>query len=70
MVQREPLGVIGGIGAWNFPMQTCVWKVRGHIYVIVGSVSVFLFSKVGVKQRCSRDILIDCIDSCVLSEVQ
>ncbi|KAG7175026.1 4-trimethylaminobutyraldehyde dehydrogenase-like [Homarus americanus] len=26
MVQREPLGVIGGIGAWNFPMQTCVWK--------------------------------------------
>ncbi|XP_064122266.1 4-trimethylaminobutyraldehyde dehydrogenase-like isoform X2 [Macrobrachium nipponense] len=27
MVQREPLGVIGGIGAWNFPMQTCVWKV-------------------------------------------
>jgi len=27
MVQREPLGVIGGVGAWNFPMQTCVWKV-------------------------------------------
>ncbi|KAK7073603.1 4-trimethylaminobutyraldehyde dehydrogenase [Halocaridina rubra] len=27
MVQREPLGVIGGIGAWNFPMQTCIWKV-------------------------------------------
>ncbi|XP_071538536.1 4-trimethylaminobutyraldehyde dehydrogenase-like isoform X1 [Panulirus ornatus] len=27
MVQKEPLGVIGGVGAWNFPMQTCVWKV-------------------------------------------
>lgn len=27
MVQRQPLGVVGGIGAWNFPMQTCVWKV-------------------------------------------
>nr|XP_053636534.1 4-trimethylaminobutyraldehyde dehydrogenase A-like [Cherax quadricarinatus] len=27
MVQRQPLGVIAGIGAWNFPMQTCVWKV-------------------------------------------
>lgn len=27
MVQREPLGVICGVGAWNFPMQTCVWKV-------------------------------------------
>ncbi|XP_063614530.1 4-trimethylaminobutyraldehyde dehydrogenase-like [Penaeus indicus] len=27
MVQKEPLGVIGGVGAWNFPMQTCIWKV-------------------------------------------
>lgn len=27
MVVREPLGVIGGIGAWNFPMQTATWKV-------------------------------------------
>lgn len=27
MVSREPLGVIAGIGAWNFPMQTCTWKV-------------------------------------------
>ena len=27
MVTKEPLGVVAGIGAWNFPMQTCVWKV-------------------------------------------
>lgn len=27
MVSREPLGVVGGIGAWNFPMQTASWKV-------------------------------------------
>ncbi|CAG0892753.1 unnamed protein product [Darwinula stevensoni] len=27
VVRKEPLGVIGGIGAWNFPMQTCTWKV-------------------------------------------
>ncbi|XP_054712595.1 4-trimethylaminobutyraldehyde dehydrogenase-like [Uloborus diversus] len=27
MVQREPLGVIGGIGAWNFPFQCMSWKV-------------------------------------------
>merc|ERR1712142_1000861 len=24
---REPLGVVGGVGAWNYPMQTCTWKV-------------------------------------------
>ncbi|XP_049864055.1 4-trimethylaminobutyraldehyde dehydrogenase-like isoform X1 [Schistocerca gregaria] len=27
MVCREPLGVVVGIGAWNFPLQTCSWKV-------------------------------------------
>ncbi|XP_046390030.1 4-trimethylaminobutyraldehyde dehydrogenase A-like isoform X2 [Ischnura elegans] len=27
IVSREPLGVVAGIGAWNFPMQTCTWKV-------------------------------------------
>uniref|UniRef100_A0A7I4YDD3 Aldehyde dehydrogenase domain containing protein n=1 Tax=Haemonchus contortus TaxID=6289 RepID=A0A7I4YDD3_HAECO len=25
--RREPLGVVGCIGAWNYPLQTCVWKV-------------------------------------------
>uniref|UniRef100_A0A7E4W9R9 Aldedh domain-containing protein n=1 Tax=Panagrellus redivivus TaxID=6233 RepID=A0A7E4W9R9_PANRE len=25
--RREPLGVVGCIGAWNYPFQTCVWKV-------------------------------------------
>ena len=25
-VSREPLGVVGGIGAWNYPTQTCSWK--------------------------------------------
>lgn len=24
--RREPLGVVGGIGAWNYPFQICVWK--------------------------------------------
>ena len=23
---REPLGVVGGIGAWNYPFQMCSWK--------------------------------------------
>lgn len=25
-VKREPLGVCGGIGAWNYPMQIACWK--------------------------------------------
>ncbi|CAJ0596833.1 unnamed protein product [Cylicocyclus nassatus] len=25
--KREPLGVVGCIGAWNYPIQTCTWKV-------------------------------------------
>jgi len=24
---REPIGVVGGVGAWNYPLQTCTWKV-------------------------------------------
>jgi len=27
LIKRESLGVIGCIGAWNYPMQTCSWKV-------------------------------------------
>ncbi|KAK6034343.1 triacylglycerol lipase [Cooperia oncophora] len=25
--KREPLGVVGCIGTWNYPIQTCSWKV-------------------------------------------
>ncbi|KJH45095.1 aldehyde dehydrogenase family protein [Dictyocaulus viviparus] len=25
--RREPYGVVAGIGAWNYPFQTCIWKV-------------------------------------------
>ncbi|KAH7731646.1 Protein ALH-12 b [Aphelenchoides avenae] len=25
--RREPYGVVGCIGAWNYPFQTCVWKI-------------------------------------------
>jgi len=24
--RREPLGVVGAIGAWNYPLQMAVWK--------------------------------------------
>uniref|UniRef100_A0AC34GT60 Aldehyde dehydrogenase domain-containing protein n=1 Tax=Panagrolaimus sp. ES5 TaxID=591445 RepID=A0AC34GT60_9BILA len=29
--RREPLGVVGCIGAWNFPMQTASWKIAPAI---------------------------------------
>ncbi|VDM41726.1 unnamed protein product [Toxocara canis] len=25
--RREPLGVVAGIGAWNYPFQTAAWKI-------------------------------------------
>jgi len=27
VASREALGVVGGVGAWNYPMQTLTWKV-------------------------------------------
>ena len=27
MVTREPYGVVAGIGPWNYPLQSCTWKV-------------------------------------------
>jgi len=27
VASREPLGVVGAVGAWNYPLQTCTWKV-------------------------------------------
>ena len=24
---REPLGIVAAVGAWNYPVQTCSWKV-------------------------------------------
>ncbi|KAE9549398.1 hypothetical protein FO519_007388 [Halicephalobus sp. NKZ332] len=29
--RREPLGVVGAIGAWNYPMQTATWKIAPAI---------------------------------------
>lgn len=26
VASREPLGVVGAVGAWNYPLQTCTWK--------------------------------------------
>ena len=29
-VTKEPYGVVGGVGAWNYPLQTCTWKGRAR----------------------------------------
>jgi betaine-aldehyde dehydrogenase len=28
--RREPLGVVAGIGAWNYPLQIACWRPRPH----------------------------------------
>src|SRR6201987_4887518 len=27
MIRREPLGVVGGIAPWNYPLMMAVWKL-------------------------------------------
>ena len=27
IISKEPLGVVGGVGAWNYPLQTATWKI-------------------------------------------
>ena len=27
MITKDPLGVVGGVGAWNYPLQTATWKI-------------------------------------------
>src|SRR6202034_876332 len=27
MIRREPLGVVGGIAPWNYPLMMAVWKI-------------------------------------------
>lgn len=29
--RREPIGVVGAIGAWNYPIQTATWKIAPAI---------------------------------------
>ncbi|TKR77011.1 hypothetical protein L596_018063 [Steinernema carpocapsae] len=29
--RREPLGVVGAVGAWNYPIQTATWKIAPAI---------------------------------------
>lgn len=29
--RREPLGIVGAIGAWNYPIQTATWKIAPAI---------------------------------------
>jgi len=27
IISKDPLGVVGGVGAWNYPLQTATWKI-------------------------------------------
>ena len=26
MIRREPIGIVGGIAPWNYPLMMAVWK--------------------------------------------
>ncbi len=54
-VSREPFGVVGGVGAWNYPLQTCTWKVNNTfplMFSIVIQTAVPVGrSRVGMRQH-------------------
>lgn len=27
IVTKDPMGVVAGVGAWNYPLQTAAWKI-------------------------------------------
>lgn len=59
LVKREPLGVIGAIGAWNYPLQTCSWKVCFHSKFYTGhDCKAFYFPyKVAPALACGNTIV-------------
>lgn len=42
--RREPLGVVAGIGAWNYPIQIAMWKLAPAL--VAGNAMVFKASEV------------------------
>ena len=41
---REPLGIVGAVGAWNYPIQTCSWKAAPAL--AMGNALIFKPSEV------------------------
>ena len=42
--RREPLGVVAGIGAWNYPIQIALWKSAPAL--AAGNAMIFKASEV------------------------
>ena len=58
IISKEPLGVVGGVGAWNYPLQTATWKIApalacGNTFVYKPSqltpLSVVMLAEVSVN---------------------
>ena len=30
MIRREPVGVVGSIAPWNYPLMMAIWKIARH----------------------------------------
>ena len=60
LVSREPYGVVAGVGAWNYPLQTCTWKAApalavGNTFVYKPSqftpVTAITLGEVGLNEK-------------------
>lgn len=53
---REPLGIVAAVGAWNYPIQTCSWKVAPSL--AMGNALIFKPSEL---TPLSALILAECV---------
>ena len=49
---REPLGVIGCIGPWNYPLQTACWKIAPAL--ACGNTVVYKVNTVYIMFQCKH----------------
>ena len=62
-VRREPIGVVGSIAPWNYPLQMAAWKIlpavaAGNTIVLkpaeITPLTSLLFAEAGHRGRASR----------------
>src|SRR5699024_11493729 len=52
--RREPLGVVAGIGAWNYPIQIAMWKSAPAL--VSGNAMIFKPSEVTRSEEHTSEL--------------